>query len=42
MIVLSPRCIKGHFGCSHRNLRLVFWRREASKGAVGSRHCELL
>src|SRR5262245_5635678 len=42
MIVLSPRCIKGHFGCSHRNLRLVFWRGEASKGAVGSRHCELL
>jgi len=24
VIVLSPRCIKGHFGCSHRNLRLVF------------------
>src|SRR5215510_10731762 len=42
MIVLSPRCIKGHFGCSHLNLRLVFWRREALKGAVGSRHCELL
>src|SRR5262249_35496955 len=42
MTVPSPRCIKGHFGCSHRNLRLVFWRREALKGAVGSRHCELL